>query len=947
MDLVVSRGLRKSSFAVVIIFIVGFVTPPLFAQTPGELKWRLSSPNLSVFSIAPTLGANGFLYGTAHPDLFAWDPATGILLWSTNVGQPRHYPGSLVVGPEGNVYVGTTTGLRAFNGNTGAMLWSSSGVGAISVGGDGTVYVAGETIKAINPTNGDIRWTSSPLGAAEDTPMALAANGMGYTLTANSGVLAVDLSTGQQAWTRPRSPYSFGQVIVAGNGTVVVGGWDGVYALDGTTGTQLWHFKAEDMPSDLVIAPDGSVCVAQGRSIYVRAIETGDAKRRLLFKDCERIRLAFAEDGTLYAIVRNYVARKSQLLALNFASGQTNWLFEPNRYEADSLNIGDNGTVYLHDGSLYALHGTSPLANTAWPKAQQNPQNGSYWKVSGLPQIAWQPRSQWAAVNGAARLHVYTPVMAAQFQWYFNGEPLPGATAESHLISAVQFSNAGRYMVTLSNEFGIVASDEATLSVGYSLETTTVGPGTIRRSPDLEVYPTNSVVGLTAVPGRANHTFVGWSGDVTGTMRTLTITLDRNYSVTGEFAHVYADIRWTNNFGHAPALGTNGYLYAFSDGYITAIDSRDGRTVFKDHYFDSWWAPGALGRDGTLYIGNYSGSSVWAHDGITGDQKGGYTVDVCVHACPAIGVDGTIYLSGRHLYAADPLRFREYKWVFEGGNIFESSPAVGANGLVYAGCMDGKMYAVDSVTGLKRWDFVTGDVVYSSPALGADGTVYFGSYDGNVYALNGDTGEKRWEFLTEGAVAASPVIGPDGTVYIGSTDNRVYALNGATGAKRWEFLTGDGVLFTGALAADGALYVGSADGWLHVLDSQTGEKIWQLPGASTPTIGPDGTIYSAGFAMYGTSPLANTPWPKFHATLDNRGRVSGRPVIDRSESRFTAGGFTLMVHAEIGDTVRVDWSTDLVNWTILTTVTSATGRVEILDSAAAAQPRFYRATAQR
>ena len=257
------------------------------------------------------------------------------------------------------------------------------------------------------------------------------------------------------------------------------------------------------------------------------------------------------------------------------------------------------------------------------------------------------------------------------------------------------------------------------------------------------------------------------------------------------------------------------------------------------------------------------------------------------------------------------------------------------------------MYAVDSVTGLKRWDFVTGDMVYSSPALGADGTVYFGSYDGNVYALNGETGEKRWEFATEGTVQASPVVGPDGTVYIGSMDNKVYAINGTTGAKRWEFLTGSGVLFTGALAADGTLYVGSSDGRLYVLNSQTGEKIWQLPGASTPTIGPDGTIYSSGYAMYGTSPLANSPWPKFHATLENRGRVPGRPVIDRGASGFTAQGFGLAVHAEIGDTVRVDWSTNLRNWATLTTVTSSTGRVDVVDSAATAQPRFYRATVQR
>ena len=922
---------------------------PLFAQTPGELKWRLQSPNLSVFSIAPTLGTNGFVYGAAWPDLLAWDAVTGELRWSTNTSRVSDFPGALVVGPEGNVYLATWTGLEAYDGRTGAKLWSSTALGALAVGPDGTIYASDHELKAVDPVTGAIKWSAIAYGAAEHAPPALAANGMAYVTTEGGAVVAVDTTGVTGGWFYSPPGHGYSLIIVAGNGTVVAGRPTGdVVALDGMTGRELWKSKREGIISDMVLSPDGSVCVAQhGGGIYVRDLETGEVKRRLPLKNCERTKLAFAEDGTLYAVTRNYAQYKTQLLALDFATGRTNWLFEPHDYEPFVLTVGDDGTVYFENGYIYAVHGASPLANSAWPRAQQNAQSSSYWRVSGPPSITRQPRSQWAAVGTETRLHVYTPVMRpVHFQWSFNGQAIAGATNDSLLVY-VDFSTAGRYSVTLTNQFGTAISDEATLSVGYALETTAVGPGTIRRVPNMAVYPSNSVVEITAVPGRANHTFVGWSGDATGSVRTLTITLDRNYAVTGEFAHVFPDIKWTNDFGHAPALGTNGYLYAFSDGYITAIDTRDARTVFKDHYFDSWWAPGALGRDGTLYIGNYSGSSVWAHDGMTGDQKGGYTVEVCVHACPAIGVDGTIYLSGRHLYAADPSKFREFKWVFEGGNIFESSPAVGANGLVYAGCMDGKMYAVDSVTGLKRWDFVTGDVVYSSPALGADGTVYFGSYDGSVYALDGDTGAKRWEFATGGTVSASPIIGPDGTVYIGSMDNKVYALDGTTGAKRWDFLTGGGVVFTAALAADGSLYVGSSDGWLYVLNSQTGEKIWQLPGASTPTIGPDGTIYSAGYAMYGTSPLANTPWPKFHATLDNRGRVPGRPVIDRHASRFTAQGFTLAVHAEIGDTVRVDWSTNLLNWATLTTVTSSTGRVDVVDSTSTAQPRFYRATAQR
>lgn len=944
-----SRCLRPVLFAA--LFTLAFpVSIPCFAQVPGDLKWRAAPLDQAPISAGPALGTNGLVYGATYLELYAWDAATGALRWSTNVdGRAFDSPGALVVGPEGNVYVSTTTGLRAFDGNTGARLWSSDVIGVVSVGPDGTIYVASTPVKALDPHTGGVRWTSISVNGQQHVPPALSANGLAF-VAAGSGITAVDMRTGNQIWSFVGQDWGYSFVIVAGDGTVLAGQpLSELVALDGATGKKIWQRQSEQTLTDLIMTPDGSVCVAHDGIIYVRDLATGDVQRRFLLKNNERLKLAFAQDGTLYVSTYTYSGNRGLLLALDFSTGTTKWLSEAS--VGGTVNVGSDGAIYTCNfyDHIHALHGESPLANSAWPRAQQNAQNSGYWKVSGPPQITRQPRNQWAALDRPARLDFYSPVQRPlRIQWFFNGTPIIGATNESFMLGSVRFSDAGRYSVALSNDLGGVLSDEATLSVGYALETVAIGPGLIRRAPDLEIFPTNSVVALTAVAGRPNHAFVGWSGDADGSAPALGITLDRNYAITGEFTHLFPDMKWTNRFGHAPALGTNNYLYAFSDGQITAIDTRDGSTVFKDHYFDSWWAPGALGRDGTLYIGNYSGSSVWAHDGITGAQKGGYTVDVCVHACPAIGVDGTIYLSGRALFAADPAAYRQYRWVFEGGSYFESSPAVGANGLVYAGCMNGKMFAVDSVTGLKRWEFVSGDPIYSSPALGADGTVYFGSYDGNVYALHGETGEKRWEFATDGTVPASPVVGPDGVIYIGSMDNKVYALDGATGAKRWEFLTSGGVPFTAALAADGTLYVGSYDGWLYLLDSQTGAKLWQFPAASTPAIGPDGTVYSAGYAIYGTSPLAESPWPKFHATLDNRGRVPGRPVIDARDSRFTAQGFALPVHAELGDVVRVDWSTNLVHWSNLVTVTNTAGRVELMDNTATtAAHRFYRATAVR
>ena len=157
------------------------------------------------------------------------------------------------------------------------------------------------------------------------------------------------------------------------------------------------------------------------------------------------------------------------------------------------------------------------------------------------------------------------------------------------------------------------------------------------------------------------------------------------------------------------------------------------------------------------------------------------------------------------------------KWEFLTGNSVESSPAIGADGTVYVGSDDKKVYALDGATGAKKWEFLTGNSVGSSPAIGADGTVYVGSGDKKVYALDGATGAKKWEFLTGNSVYSSPAIGADGTVYIGSGNNKVNALDGATGAKKWEFLKGGSVYSSPAIGADGTVYIGSYDDKVYAI----------------------------------------------------------------------------------------------------------------------------------
>jgi len=69
--------------------------------------------------------------------------------------------------------------------------------------------------------------------------------------------------------------------------------------------------------------------------------------------------------------------------------------------------------------------------------------------------------------------------------------------------------------------------------------------------------------------------------------------------------------------------------------------------------------------------------------------------------------------------------------------------------------------------------------ILSSPAIGADGTIYSGCDNGKVYALNPD-GSLKWSYQTEGKVSSSPAIGADGIIYIGSWDGKVYAFGPIT-----------------------------------------------------------------------------------------------------------------------------------------------------------------------
>jgi hypothetical protein len=149
------------------------------------------------------------------------------------------------------------------------------------------------------------------------------------------------------------------------------------------------------------------------------------------------------------------------------------------------------------------------------------------------------------------------------------------------------------------------------------------------------------------------------------------------------------------------------------------------------------------------------------------------------------------------------------------------------------------------------WTATTGNAIYSSPAV-ANGVVYVGSNDHKLYAFDaagvtGCSGSPKtclplWTGSTTDIIFSSPAVA-NGVVYIGSDDNKLYAfdaagITGCSGSPKtctplWTGATGNYIRFSSPAVANGVVYVGSDDAKLYAFSLQ--DAIGATYHAITPT----------------------------------------------------------------------------------------------------------------
>lgn len=180
-------------------------------------------------------------------------------------------------------------------------------------------------------------------------------------------------------------------------------------------------------------------------------------------------------------------------------------------------------------------------------------------------------------------------------------------------------------------------------------------------------------------------------------------------------------------------------------------------------------------------------------------------------------------------------------WTFKCEDDVRSAPVV-YNGVLYTGCYDNNLYALNAADGQFIWKYATDGGIVSRPAIYED-NIYFGSEDHNLHVVNTRNGKVSWTYFTEGRVRSSPRIA-EGHVLIGSDDHFLHAVNIISGRAVWKFETAEAVRSTPFVTQD-LVYVGCESGDFYCLDFR-GELKWRYQAKRAITSSPvvaENTVY--------------------------------------------------------------------------------------------------------
>ncbi len=314
-------------------------------------------------------------------------------------------------------------------------------------------------------------------------------------------------------------------------------------------------------------------------------------------------------------------------------------------------------------------------------------------------------------------------------------------------------------------------------------------------------------------------------------------------------------VRWQLQLGGSVAEAVavvDGTIYVNAGNALHAIVADNGTTRWRFEVDEARMIESPSVGDSAVFVLDSRGflRALETATGAVRWQRNIGSVGVNVDTVPAMVVDKTVVVfdSGLSAFHTTTGELRWHRKLSCYG-----APAF-ADRLVFVGCTDGKLHAIDAGTGTDRWSgeplplltspAIAGGVIYStnyvhgitaveaaggkpiwhttlgdstafSTAAVADGQVFVVSKHREVVALDAATGQEVWRFPLSGKTQRAPIVAGD-VVYIGDDDGILYALDAATGAERWRFQAG-GPIVTEPAILDGIVYLADSTNTLYAL----------------------------------------------------------------------------------------------------------------------------------
>lgn len=301
----------------------------------------------------PTWAQNGGTPSKAygHPAL----SETPQRLWSAQIAgssNARRLAASPVIG-DGKLFAFDTDGmLRAFDANTGAVMWTASfkidGDGASSVFGGGVSFDSGRVyvttgvgeVAALNANDGSQIWKVKPAGPMRGSP-TIAFNAV-FVMTQDNQIISLDAADGAVLWNQTASVGQSGVFGVAapaaGQGSVIAGFSTGeLIAFRYENGSQLWLDALSrtsistqvgiltDIDADPIIDRGRVLALGQGGRMAAYELVSG---QRIWELNVAGISTPAVSGEWIFVLTDD-----AKLLCLSRATGKVRWLSQLARYE--------------------------------------------------------------------------------------------------------------------------------------------------------------------------------------------------------------------------------------------------------------------------------------------------------------------------------------------------------------------------------------------------------------------------------------------------------------------------------------------------------------------------------------------------------------------------------------------------------------------------------------